>query len=655
MKLPKRLKITFRDVSRKVRVDEFEIGIEGVLKWVSEEFHLKIDTFHLVSSFDTQDLSILATDEDIEEVLETKCPHVSVIPNPDLETPSTAKISPGFLLCQDEGTSFSSGRPVLFIILLTCVAWGTFLVYSESSGIPALLGGRSIPPPTPEKIPSLAVVDNTLNEIEKTRQRLCSLWPNNTNCEIFKKGDTSDIDNTLLQTRMLHRILNEVEAQFVLYVTGSSTSAGHDCHFDYSYPVQMERYLKPIFGSVDVNLKVYNEAMGGWDYRSGANYCMNNIAAKDADVVFWEWGCFAPTSCSQEVFARAALSLEQRPSVVFFEYFGGGKPGAMWHSEEYYALAMNKHLADEYHAHKACNPERSKPVDDPERFLDENWLKQYMLKAKCPKQRREGSKWYKEHSNELYKYVNTSHIQNAIKEGRYTAKELFASKHSKYYQENGFDIHRMSAAITGSQDFDPWWMYRMDLFRVAHHAGVLGHLLASHMITYSFLGTLRDALYRVKENLLKSTIGKLATDVKNDFEKHLEKPLPSPRECSFEPNEFPNSPADCFTAFRPRTGPGLEALLRIGKGDRGSWHQDKAELHQKVGWYMNKKVGNYRDIKGDVSATRTQGWIHFQLPRRSRGFQHHRNSLANIIICQGDEKLNNLADSDIMVDGVLWY
>eukprot|EP00954_Amorphochlora_amoebiformis_P022160 1351392-Amorphochlora_amoeboformis.AAC.1 len=80
MKLPKRLKITFRDVSRKVRVDEFEIGnggirgigleappssefemdmhfivllwlfrIEGVLKWVSEEFHLKIDTFHLVS------------------------------------------------------------------------------------------------------------------------------------------------------------------------------------------------------------------------------------------------------------------------------------------------------------------------------------------------------------------------------------------------------------------------------------------------------------------------------------------------------------------------------------------------------------------------------------------------------------------------------
>lgn len=50
--------------------------------------------------------------------------------------------------------------------------------------------------------------------------------------------------------------------KFIISFTGSSVAAGHDSHFDQSYPIVAGNWMEPAFSAVGVNLTVRNVAMG---------------------------------------------------------------------------------------------------------------------------------------------------------------------------------------------------------------------------------------------------------------------------------------------------------------------------------------------------------------------------------------------------------
>eukprot|EP00466_Bigelowiella_natans_P010812 jgi/Bigna1/76267/fgenesh1_pg.40_\ len=172
-------------------------------------------------------------------------------------------------------------------------------------------------------------------------------------------------------------------------------------------------------------------------------------------------------------------------------------------------------------------------------------------------------------------------VNNPLFPGKYYKK--YGSTRTTLVGKKGFGIYRMSAGTTYDVDYKPWWLYRMNLFRVVHHAAVLGHLLTAHMIVYKILELLKTALKEVMG------VG----------------------------GEYPNSPAQCFTSFVPRRGPGLQELLKPPVGSEGKWTTDFAEERQVTKYYHNHKDGDFKDRKGDISGIREQGYVKFDLPQRN--------------------------------------
>ena len=93
----------------------------------------------------------------------------------------------------------------------------------------------------------VAGLRSVLSEIRSTKSRMCAMWPNNTNdCHILKQGwalNQRFRAGGYIQYTLAHKILQSVQNRqhghvsrnLTISVTGSSTSAGHDTHFDYTY------------------------------------------------------------------------------------------------------------------------------------------------------------------------------------------------------------------------------------------------------------------------------------------------------------------------------------------------------------------------------------------------------------------------------------
>jgi len=435
--------------------------------------------------------------------------------------------------------------------------------------------------------------------------------------------------------------------------------------------------MKGVFASAGLNLVLRNQAMGGWDYRSGTMYCLDNIAGKDTDVLFWEWGCFGPTVCSCEVFSRNAFAMKNRPAVIFLEEFGGGKPGAMWHSLLYYRLGKHKQLFDGYMSHRGCFPGRHY-VGPAEKFLDAQWYRAYMdNKTDCPQKQREGEQWYIEHTHDLEQVLPPDALAS-----KGPLQGTFGDTHGQAYREAGFGVYRLTGAVSGKVDHLAWWTYRNSLFRVVHHAGVLGHLLMGHIVSHFFLSELESAIEKIvaaleadaaaaaagKGGKDASSFQSLVGELEGKMAKRATRPLPAALECKIPTSEVLSVPNKCYTAFLPREGAGLDLLLKRNGSELGKWKSDFAEEHQVTKYFHNLNNGDYRDRKGDVSGTRElSGWIHFQLPKRlpekgrepaARASKASNTSvlpLSKLVICQGSSDLSRLRDCDIKVDRKLWY
>eukprot|EP00466_Bigelowiella_natans_P010811 jgi/Bigna1/76266/fgenesh1_pg.40_\ len=150
---------------------------------------------------------------------------------------------------------------------------------------------------------------------------MCEMWADNDQCKLIKRGWKQSFDNgDEIKNRLIAKLLvvvnsnsDQIDSNFtilkkVYWGRGSSTSAGHDSNFHYAYSEQAQLYMQDIFQKLGLSLSVHNVAMGGWDYRSGTMYCLENIAGPDVDLMFWEWGCFNPSICSQEVIVNDVQS-----------------------------------------------------------------------------------------------------------------------------------------------------------------------------------------------------------------------------------------------------------------------------------------------------------------------------------------------------------
>eukprot|EP00471_Norrisiella_sphaerica_P001360 CAMPEP_0184491688 /NCGR_PEP_ID=MMETSP0113_2-20130426/21112_1 /TAXON_ID=91329 /ORGANISM="Norrisiella sphaerica, Strain BC52" /LENGTH=705 /DNA_ID=CAMNT_0026876151 /DNA_START=227 /DNA_END=2344 /DNA_ORIENTATION=- len=117
--------------------------------------------------------------------------------------------------------------------------------------------------------------------------------------------------------------------KFVIGAMGSSVTAGHDnCNYD-SYERQMERLLKPLFGSAKVDFQVRNAGQGGSCGDSFENqiWCTRNILGDDIDVAHYSWTYFEGDAKvvldAHEKWIRWVLMMERAPVPQFFNT--GGK------------------------------------------------------------------------------------------------------------------------------------------------------------------------------------------------------------------------------------------------------------------------------------------------------------------------------------------
>eukprot|EP00468_Gymnochlora_sp_CCMP2014_P013762 CAMPEP_0167753580 /NCGR_PEP_ID=MMETSP0110_2-20121227/7794_1 /TAXON_ID=629695 /ORGANISM="Gymnochlora sp., Strain CCMP2014" /LENGTH=736 /DNA_ID=CAMNT_0007639365 /DNA_START=24 /DNA_END=2231 /DNA_ORIENTATION=- len=660
-----RVRVKYGEKVKKLNAKKFESGLESLLQWVTEYHKLDVNKFEVIArSVDKSEAKKLRTNEDLTHAVKTGC----TLEIKDVEIKEEKKefgdiesIAKGFLLCQDESMNSNPlGWCGLCLLGITSIVWVLIILYGSRAPQVAGVKIRWLGRPQGKSLPKIEQIQAALVSIQEAKKRLCKQWPDNEDCRLLTRGFPDDFADggDLIVQKIMHSILDKSTYNFTVTVTGSSTSAGHDTHFKYSYAVQMQRIMEKHFKDVGVELVVNNMAMGGWDYREGTIFCLDNIAGSKSDIIFWEWGMFEPTSCSQEVFARAAMSLERRPAVIFFEKVGGGNPGAMYHTLIYYDLKDDhpekKELFKEYLRAASC-PSGKYYFGPPEQFLDVDRLADFnarMIRENKCKNRTPNEEWYHDHAEELFA------ITPKTKPAPVSTTELFPVKHGDYYANKSFPVYRASADTTYDVDFKPWWLSRMGLFRVVHHAGPLGHLLASNMLSYRMLSFLERAILRINLAMIEGNLDQLQGDVRKKTEDHELAPLPPPKECSWPSMEFPQAPGDCFTSFQPRQGKGLDKLLDHGGGSEGRWHTDFAEDGQKTKWYLNETVGDFLDRKGDIGGNKTSGWVHFQLPPRSKRGDIRTDRVmvdkTHVIVCQGQE-INVLEQCDFKLDGKLWY
>jgi len=104
---------------------------------------------------------------------------------------------------------------------------------------------------------------------------------------------------------------------------GSSVTAGHDNHYNQSYPEVFKRRITPIFNSMGIKLIVRNIAQGA-NNCAPYDYCYTSMGGDTADWVGWEQSF----NCGREpqMFELVARIAGWVKAVVYFAASGGAMP-----------------------------------------------------------------------------------------------------------------------------------------------------------------------------------------------------------------------------------------------------------------------------------------------------------------------------------------
>jgi len=128
----------------------------------------------------------------------------------------------------------------------------------------------------------------------------------------------------LMKLKFMARILAAEETKskkkFVISFLGSSVAAGHDSHFNFSYPVVAGEMMASAFAAMDVVVDARNMALGNnpcFPY----DICVKIFANVDADIIHWEQTYNCGGKPILEQFVRQAMSIPTMPIIVFSESF----------------------------------------------------------------------------------------------------------------------------------------------------------------------------------------------------------------------------------------------------------------------------------------------------------------------------------------------
>ena len=113
--------------------------------------------------------------------------------------------------------------------------------------------------------------------------------------------------------------------QFLMVFGGSSVTAGHDNHYNQSYPFVVERRLQPVLRALGITLTVTNIAQGA-NPCLPYSLCYETMGGLDADVIGWEqsYNCGGDEMISEYMGRIAAFSANR--AIVYYSASGAWNP-----------------------------------------------------------------------------------------------------------------------------------------------------------------------------------------------------------------------------------------------------------------------------------------------------------------------------------------
>lgn len=166
----------------------------------------------------------------------------------------------------------------------------------------------------------IAALNDKVDEVNKAILDINSEWKITEYPLFLKSCAMHKASWELMRYKYMQRILsakvNKKREKFVISFLGSSVTAGHDNHFNFSTPVVAGQYMQAAFSALDIDLESRNMALGN-NPCTPYDVCVKFFAGVDADIVHWEQTYFCWDAPIFEQFVRQATTSPSQPIVVF--------------------------------------------------------------------------------------------------------------------------------------------------------------------------------------------------------------------------------------------------------------------------------------------------------------------------------------------------
>ena len=130
-------------------------------------------------------------------------------------------------------------------------------------------------------------LDSVIDEIAQLKKFIWDTWDVSKYPSFLKTMHVPSRSYDLQVLKFQKLLLQSEEKSYVMGITGSSVTAGHDNYFNESYPVVIETALLPIFKLMNINLEVRNAALGN-NPCLPYDACVANHVGSDLDFLSWE-------------------------------------------------------------------------------------------------------------------------------------------------------------------------------------------------------------------------------------------------------------------------------------------------------------------------------------------------------------------------------
>ena len=377
----------------------------------------------------------------------------------------------------------------------------------------------SNPPPNPWQNPiedelfSNHSLDSALDEITRLKKFIWDTWDVSRYPKFLKTMHVPTRSYDLQVLKFQRLLLQAHEKSFVMGITGSSVTAGHDNFFNESYPAVIETALSPIFKLMNITLVVRNAALGN-NPCLPYDACISNHVGSDLDFLSWEqsMNC-GRESAALEIFTRSALYMPKKPTIL---YTLSGTP--TWEAKD--CAVTNLTLAN--------HTDDASTLDTDYKIL-----------------------------------LSTSQIMNEM--AFLKPEDKTKQYHNLYEVYNG--LAPMGQNVVKLQEYKCQGPYTPD-FSVkstgkgsAWHPGKKGHILRAHSILYPLLSMLRDAVVKVRDVKRDGRKEEMKLYTNTSLEVARAEPTISIKPVSCDSSQECGGEPKCFTDFEPRRGGSIHSQL----------------------------------------------------------------------------------------------